>query len=265
MLLVVCLGFCLIANGALAREQDAQELPPADLGAGANLVLTSIKGPAKAFLNQTISVTYEVTNQGDADSGAYQVGLYLSKDTTIDPAADRLLKEIAFPVGLSAGQTKKTITKVTIPVGGLNGLYYYGGVMGGSSTASVKKVSIARFEADLVNGTVTDHKTGLMWQQADDGIQRDWSTAQAYCNELVLGGYEDWSLPRIDQLQTIVDYSRYSPAIDPAFDCQSNFYWSSINWFLSNLMWCVNFSAGFNTAIVKDSPYYVRCVRGGPW
>ena len=227
MLLVVCLGFCLTANGALAREQDAQELPPADVGAGADLVLTSIKGPTKAFLNQTISVTYEVTNQGDADSGAYQVGLYLSKDTTIDPAADRLLKEITFPGGLAAGQTKKTTTKVTIPVGGLNGLYYYGGVVGSSSTASVKKVSIVRFEADLLNGTVTDHKTGLMWQQADDGITRTWSQAKTYCNGLVLGGYDDWGLPRIDQLLTIVDYTRFDPAIHPAFDCRSDDYWSS--------------------------------------
>jgi hypothetical protein len=70
-LFVMCLGFCFAADLVLAS--------------GADLVLTSIKGPTKAFLNQTISVTYEVTNQGDADSGAYQVGLYLSKDTTIDP------------------------------------------------------------------------------------------------------------------------------------------------------------------------------------
>ena len=91
-LFVVCLGFCFAADLVLAS--------------GADVVLTSISGPTKAFLNQTISVTYEVTNQGDVGSGTYQVGLYLSKDGTIDPANDRLLKEISFPGGLAAGQTK---------------------------------------------------------------------------------------------------------------------------------------------------------------
>jgi hypothetical protein len=99
--------------------------------------MTSIKGQTKAFLNQTSSVTSEVNNQGDTDSEAYQVGLYLSKDTAIDPAGDRLLKEITFSSGLAAGQTKKTTSKVTIPVGGLNGLYYYGGVVGSSDLRCV--------------------------------------------------------------------------------------------------------------------------------
>jgi hypothetical protein len=252
LLFAVCLGFCFAADLVLAS--------------GADLVLTSISGPTKAFLNQTISVTYEVTNQGDADSGAYQVALYLSKDTTINPANDRLLKEITFPGGLPAGQTKKTTIKVTIPVGGLNGLYYYGGVVGSSSIASLKKVSIVRFEADSLNDTVTDHKTGLMWQQADDGITRNWSQAKTYCNELVLGGHEDWGLPRIDQLQTIVDYSRFEPAINPALNCVSEAYWSSSTHANAPVYaWAVYFDSGHASWGYKSYYYYVRCARGGPW
>jgi hypothetical protein len=251
-LILVCLGFCVAADLVLAS--------------GADLVITSVSGPTKAFLNQTISITYEVTNQGDADSGAYQVGLYLSKDTTIDPAKDRLLKEINFPGGLAAGQSKKTTAKVTLPVGGLNGLYYYGGVVGSSSAASLEKVSIARFEA--VNGTVTDYKTGLMWQQADDGTARTWDQAKTYCNGLVLGVHNDWALPRIDQLLTIVDYSRYQPAIHPAFDCRWDYYWSSsTSAYRGDYAWYVDFLGGYARWAGKPGPnyYYVRCVRGGPW
>jgi len=252
-LFVVCLGFCFAADLVLAS--------------GADLVLTSISGPVKAFLNQTISVTYEVTNQGDADSGTYQIGLYLSKDTTIDPAKDRLLKEITFPVGLAAGQTKKTTTKVTIPVGGLNALYYYGGVVGSSSIASSKKVRIVRYQADSLNGTVTDHKTGLMWQQADDGEERTWYEAKTYCNGLVLGEHEDWRLPHIDELLTIVDYSRYDPAINPAFDdCRFYSYWSgSTRVDLPDGAWAVFFGTGDVASSIKGNQYSVRCVRGGPW
>jgi hypothetical protein len=267
VLIVVCLGFCCAGNLVLAQEQEDQTVLAADVGAGADLVLTSISGPKKAFLNQTISITYEVTNQGDVDSGAYEVGWYLSKDTTIDPANDRLLKEITFPGGLAAGNTKKTTTKVTIPVGGLNGLYYYGGVVGSSSIASVKKVSIVRFEADSVNGTVTDHKTGLMWQQADDGVHRTWSEAKTYCNGLGLGGHADWSLPRMDQLVTIIDFSRHDPAINPAFECRPDYYWSSTTLATSpEKAWVGVFIAGTTYWYDKSDSYsYTRCVRAGPW
>ena len=109
---VVCLGSCFTADLVLAS--------------GADLLLTSIKGPTKAFLNQTISVTHAVRNQGDGDSGSYQVGLYLSKNTTVDPANDRLLKEITFPAGLAAGQTDTDHWRSRAYPGGLNGLYHGG-------------------------------------------------------------------------------------------------------------------------------------------
>jgi hypothetical protein len=138
--------------------------------------------------------------------------------------------------------------------------------VGSSSIASVKKVSIVRFEADSVNGTVTDHKTGFMWQQADDGIGRTWSEAKTYCNKLGLGGYNDWGSPRIDQLLTIVDYSRYFPAINPAFDCGSNYYWSSSTYAVNPDVACfVYFLNGYVSAESKYSQLAVRCMRGGPW
>ena len=175
------------------------------------------------------------------------------------------MKEITFPRGLAAGQTKKTTTQVTIPVGGLSGLYYYGGVVGSSSTASLKKVSIVRFEADSLNGTVTDHKTGLIWQQADDGITRTWSEAETYCNGLVLGVYQDWRLPGIKGLLSIVDYSRFDSAIYPAFDCRSASYGSSSTTaYDPDGAWGVDFYNGNAGWHYKNDGNYVRCVRGGP-
>lgn len=51
--------------------------------------------------------------------------------------------------------------------------------------------------AELVDngdGTVTDTKTGLMWQKADAGTM-NWETAIAYCKKLMLAGHSDWRLP----------------------------------------------------------------------
>ena len=265
-LLVVCLGSCLAGNMVLAQEQEGQEAPGLNAVSAANLVVTSISGPKKAFLKQTVALTYEVKNQGSEASGAYKVELYLSKDKTINPANDRLLKTIAFPGGLLAGETAKTTTQVTIPSGELSGSYYYGAAVGSSSKSSVEKVSIVRYEADSLKDTVTDHKTGLIWQQADDGMEKEWNVAKTYCDKLILGGHEDWRLPRIDELQTIVAYSRFDPAIDPVFDCRSDFYWSSSKYKDdADYIWYVFFTNGAADVFGGNYSFFVRCVRGGPW
>ncbi len=96
---------------------------------------------------------------------------------------------------------------------------------------------------DNADGTITDSATGLMWQQADDGISRDWENALASAENLNLGGYTDWRLPNVKELQSIVDYTRCpdatnSAAIDPLFETtmindpngnpgQYPYFWSS--------------------------------------
>jgi hypothetical protein len=79
---------------------------------------------------------------------------------------------------------------------------------------------------DNNNGTITDNATGLMWQQADDGIARDWEQALAYAENMSLANNSDWRLPNAKELQSIVDYNRCpnitnSPAIDPMFKITS--------------------------------------------
>ena len=77
---------------------------------------------------------------------------------------------------------------------------------------------------DNGDGTVSDLATGLMWQQADDGIARNWEEALAYAESLEHAGYGDWRLPNAKELHSIVDYSRApdvtgSPAIHLLFSC----------------------------------------------
>ncbi|MCG7904760.1 MAG: DUF1566 domain-containing protein [Candidatus Thiodiazotropha weberae] len=80
------------------------------------------------------------------------------------------------------------------------------------------------------DGTVSDAALELMWQQRDDGQPRDWSQALAYCEGLNLAGHNDWRLPNIKELQTLVDYRYSDPAIDPRFFKQQDkagWFWSS--------------------------------------
>lgn len=75
---------------------------------------------------------------------------------------------------------------------------------------------------DNHNGTISDLATGLMWQQADSAAGLDWQAALRYAQELRLADHDDWRLPSVKELQSIVDYTR-SPqatgtaAIDPVF------------------------------------------------
>jgi Protein of unknown function (DUF1566) len=65
---------------------------------------------------------------------------------------------------------------------------------------------------DNRNGTVTDRATGLMWSQSDSGKGMDWLAALAWVqarNAAKHLGYDDWRLPIVKELQSLVDYSRY--------------------------------------------------------
>jgi len=77
------------------------------------------------------------------------------------------------------------------------------------------------------DGTVTDRATGLMWSQADSGHGMNWETALAWVqkqNAANYLGHDDWRLPSVKELQSLVDYTRspettHSAAIDPLFNC----------------------------------------------
>ncbi|MBU1914685.1 MAG: DUF1566 domain-containing protein, partial [Candidatus Thermoplasmatota archaeon] len=48
---------------------------------------------------------------------------------------------------------------------------------------------------DNKDGTVTDTRTGLMWEKETAPDTYTWEEALRYCEELRLAGHEDWSLP----------------------------------------------------------------------
>ncbi len=81
--------------------------------------------------------------------------------------------------------------------------------------------------ADNGDGTITDKATGLMWAQADSGKGLDWKQALAWAQEMNAQnylGHDDWRVPGVKELQSIIDYTRspdttQSAAIDPLFTC----------------------------------------------
>ncbi len=112
--------------------------------------------------------------------------------------------------------------------------------------------------------TVTDQNTGLTWLQSEAGIQRTWQDAISYCDELVFAEKSDWRLPAKFELESIVDYSKSYPAINPMFSCESSFYWSSTPHKPNPpYAWGVYCADGADHWLHKSNQYYVRCVRDG--
>jgi hypothetical protein len=120
---------------------------------------------------------------------------------------------------------------------------------------------------DHGDGTVTNTDTGLMWQQATGTYT--WQQALSYCESSTLAGYDDWRLPNVNELHSIVDYSRYDPAINTTFfpNTESNHYWSSTTDANTPVgVWGVFFGNGYVIYNSKSFGYvksYVRAVRGG--
>lgn len=116
------------------------------------------------------------------------------------------------------------------------------------------------------NGTITDSDTGLTWQQAEIGATTDWTNALNYAEELTLGGFQDWRLPNIKELESLNDETLVSPSIDTNYfpNAESARYWSSTTQNNSTgNAWFNEFIAGITSQASKTSSYWVRAVRGG--
>jgi Protein of unknown function (DUF1566)/Trypsin-like peptidase domain len=58
--------------------------------------------------------------------------------------------------------------------------------------------------------TYTDPATKLMWAKRDNMSDVNWDEAVTYCRNLRLGGFRDWRLPEIGELQLLYDSSVYA-------------------------------------------------------
>jgi len=127
------------------------------------------------------------------------------------------------------------------------------------------------------NGTITDNNTGLIWEKKTIANMFDvytWGEAFDYVaalNASNFAGYRDWRLPNVRELQTIIDYENFGPAVSPEFDDCDNgsctvaaAYWSSTSVVAApDLAWRVSFWDGFQLVGGKGFGMRVRAVRGG--
>jgi Protein of unknown function (DUF1566) len=129
---------------------------------------------------------------------------------------------------------------------------------------------------DNGDGTVTDKCTGLMWQKDTADTSElfqdslEWCDAIDFCEQLSFAGHDDWRLPNVRELQSIVDYGRREQAINPAFTALSEYYWSSTSYAdAADDAWGVGFNVGYVGIRPKSGDpefarNFVRAVRNAP-
>lgn len=72
------------------------------------------------------------------------------------------------------------------------------------------------------DGTVLDARTGLMWASRDNGSDITWHDGKAYCENFRGGGYDDWRMPTLDELEGLYNAKNHHHLIH-----RTGWVWSS--------------------------------------
>lgn len=116
-----------------------------------------------------------------------------------------------------------------------------------------------------VHETVLATSTGLEWQAIPFAELMKHADAVQACAELRLGGHDDWRLPTRAELLTLVDDTRYLPAINTdAFPNTPNtWFWTSTAYAGDkDYAWVVGFGNGYSDFYGRGANGRVRAVRG---
>jgi hypothetical protein len=142
--------------------------------------------------------------------------------------------------------------------------------------------SFANDFVDNGDGTITDRRTGLMWEKGGGSTSRTLRRAKLYVRKLnssMFAGHSDWRLPTIEELASLLEsHETNGRHIDSLFDQKQARCWSSDKgpkfggWTSTPPQaWCVNFPSGtIDLQVVTPSDgehkgfpshIYVRAVR----
>jgi Protein of unknown function (DUF1566) len=162
--------------------------------------------------------------------------------------------------------------------------------------AAVNPMSYSQVGSHPITSCVKDNVTGLIWEGKEASGLRAGSNAYTnydsayygtqaqmdavtntygyvnYVNSISLCGYNDWRIPSKNELQGIVDYGKFNPAISvlwfPNTPTPYGATWSSTaRYEVNHQAWWVDFHAGHSESYALDAfhravPYKVRLVRG---
>ncbi len=172
----------------------------------------------------------------------------------------------------------------------------------GQHTASTKMTRCVRADngaayhnmsyVDNGNGTITEKVTNRMWQKELDFTRRKWEDSIQYCENLEIGGHDDWRLPDFKELKSIVNFNKVNPSIDEEFfpnTPMKYMFWTNTAYVGTEnaqfrplparkkdqdpsefdlrgkkggtFAWAVGFQLGAGYGLSRDIEFYTRCIR----
>lgn len=184
------------------------------------------------------------------------------------------IKEKSTPISLPSGVYELMVSKPLDEdwqlVGRKNIVLQEGKPVDAKLSMDIEKISKKTNKSSADNfkksaDIVLDKVAKLEWQDNTSvtEVKKNWMDAQAYCKALSLDGKNDWRLPTYDELISIVDYTKHTLAVMPAFEhIVSEYYWSS-NIDIENKenVKSIYFGNGCPDGKSKKNLYFVRCVR----
>lgn len=139
-----------------------------------------------------------------------------------------------------------------------------------------KSTPVNRFSNNN-DGTITDEATGLIWKRCSEGLSGElcesgtpsifsWTDALKAGENSHFAGKNDWRLPNIKELASIVERQCTMPAINeivfPATPTMS--FWTSSQYDANSAFaWNIYFPYGISDGNNKEYKFFVRLVRGG--
>ena len=149
---------------------------------------------------------------------------------------------------------------------------YNAGLVDNDSRTKTLKVHCVRgnelkkstFTTSTINSNVVvnDSVTGLMWQKTYV-TGKTWKEALKYCEDLTYAGKSDWRLPNKNELVTLVNYGKFSPASNFPDIPSDAWFWASTTVPGEHYKaWRVYIANGSARGLInKTGTSYVRCVR----
>jgi hypothetical protein len=146
----------------------------------------------------------------------------------------------------------------------------------GNPNASLAQSTPTAAFANNGDGTVTHSLTGLTWKRCAQGqsgaacatgaaATLTWSAALAAAVADTTGGFTDWRLPNMKELDSIVELCGWGPAINqevfPATPI-SKFHSGTTDTNSGGFDWVTDFNTGGVVFDFKSDTVYVRLVRG---
>jgi len=123
---------------------------------------------------------------------------------------------------------------------------------------------------------VLDQTTGLMWEtKTDDNSIHDKDNKYNFyflnekfinrLNQNNFGGFSDWRIPEISELNSLASVQQDRPSIDTQYfpNTKAYDYWTATPHVNDTSQgWCVSFFHGNDTIQLRQHEFYVRAVRG---